>query len=494
LPHRARALAFALALSTSFVLGAVPGAAPEPVAAVAPKVAIIVGPVGGLTSRYRSWADDVAAAATSAGASVAKAYSPNATWGNVLNAVSGANVIVYFGHGNGSPNPYSGSTELTDRVNGWGLNTKTTNGDADSWSAGTLVYCGEKALLGTLTSSDGAAQRQYCSGGPVRPASGFTMVYAQAHYAPGFGERYHPDDPLTTLSEARQRVANYSTPILRLGGTFLATAYGDAHEIVTRVLAGGATYGQIFRTGRGYSATTLTDSAHPDVVGARTWVQRTTISGLHFGDPDYWYAFAGDPEQTPSTTATSAPAPTPAPTPIAPAPSEPTTVPFSDIAGSKFLHDIVWLSQSGITSGCGGGRFCPDGLVTRSQMASFIARAMNLDATSVDHFTDDNGNKHEANINRLASAGITSGCGPGRYCPEGVVARDQMATFLVRALGLPPSATDWFTDDNGNKHESRINAFAAAGITSGCGSGKFCPAGGVTRGQMAAFLHRAFGK
>src|SRR5690606_32944670 len=118
-----------------------------------------------------------------------------------------------------------------DRTNGWGLNTATTNGDADSWSNGTLVYCGERALLGTLTASDGAAQRQYCGGiaaGPITPAPGFTMVYAQAHYAPGFGERYVQSTPLTTLTEAQQRVRNYSTPILALGGTFLATAYGDA--------------------------------------------------------------------------------------------------------------------------------------------------------------------------------------------------------------------------------------------------------------------------
>jgi len=126
------------------------------------------------------------------------------------------------------------------------------------------------------------------------------MVYAQAHYAPGFGERYVKETPLPTLSEAQQRVRNYSTPILRLGGTFLATAYGDADDIVSRVLTGPTTsYGAIFAAGRGYSPSTLTDSAHADFVGSRVWVQRTVISGFHFGQPDYWYAFAGDPKRTP---------------------------------------------------------------------------------------------------------------------------------------------------------------------------------------------------
>lgn len=275
-------------------------AAPPAPAAAAGKVAIIVGPSGSVTDTYRTMADRVATAAAAAGATVAKAYSPSATWPTVRAAVNGANVVVYFGHGNGFPNPY-GSTELTDRSNGWGLNTSTANGDADSWSNGTLVYCGERALLGTLTASDGAAQRQYCGGvaaGPITPAPGFTMVYAQAHYAPGFGERYVQTTPLTTLVEAQQRVRNYSTPILALGGTFLATAYGDAHDIVTRLLTQpSAIYGDVFKAGRGYSPSTLTDMAHPDAAGSRVWVQRTSISGFHFGEPDYWYAFAGDPNR-----------------------------------------------------------------------------------------------------------------------------------------------------------------------------------------------------
>jgi hypothetical protein len=66
-----------------------------------------------------------------------------------------------------------------------------------------------------------------------------------------------------------------------------------------------------------------------------------------------------------------------------------------------------------------------------------------------------------------------------------------MASFLVRALDLPSTNVDHFTDDNGSTHEDRINALAASGITHGCGTTTFCPNGGVTRGQMAAFLHRA---
>ena len=287
--RRARVLATLLLVLAATLTPAVA----TPVAAAGPKVAIIVGPTGSITDSYRRHADRVASAASEAGATVTKAYSPRATWSRVREAVAGANIIIYFGHGNGYPNPYS-STEWTDRANGWGLNRTTQNGDKDDWSR-TLVYCGEKALLGTLTASDGAAQRRYCKGG-INPAPGFVMVYGQAHYAPGFGERYQRSDPKTTYRQARQRVRNYSSPIFALGGSaYYATAYGDAHRIVGRLLTDTErSFGWVFRQGIGFDRDALRKSEHPDADG-QIWVQKTVIRGFHFGDPDYWYAFAGAP-------------------------------------------------------------------------------------------------------------------------------------------------------------------------------------------------------
>jgi hypothetical protein len=125
-------------------------------------------------------------------------------------------------------------------------------------------------------------------------------------------------------------------------------------------------------------------------------------------------------------------------------------------------------------------------------MASFLARALHLPPTATDHFSDDDGTTHEADINRIAEAGITSGCGGDNYCPDRNVTRAEMATFLVRALTLPPTGTDFFTDDETSTHEANINALALSGITSGCGPALYCPGSAVTREQMAAFLHRAF--
>jgi len=164
--------------------------------------------------------------------------------------------------------------------------------------------------------------------------------------------------------------------------------------------------------------------------------------------------------------------------------------PFTDVAGHPFEEHIEWLRQADITTGCGGGRFCPDALVTRGEMASFLSRALELPPTSNDAFGDDDGTTHENAINRLAASGIASGCTATRYCPSAVVIRGQMASFLARGLDLPSATRDWFSDDDHSSYQTNINRLAESRIASGCGYGLFCPGAGITRGQMAAFLHR----
>ena len=61
-------------------------------------------------------------------------------------------------------------------------------------------------------------------------------------------------------------------------------------------------------------------------------------------------------------------------------------------------------------------------------------------------FTDDDGSVHEPDIQAIAEIGVTNGCGPALYCPANEVTREQMASFLVRALDLQPVATGPFTD------------------------------------------------
>ena len=169
------------------------------------------------------------------------------------------------------------------------------------------------------------------------------------------------------------------------------------------------------------------------------------------------------------------------------------TPPFVDDDGSPYEPSIIKIAGAGITSGCSADLYCPYALVSRAQMATFLVRAFGIPAASSDAFTDDGGSGHHASINALAAAGVTNGCQPGRFCPSSTVTRGELATFIMRALGLQPVSRDYFNDDNGSVHEPAINAVAAAGISTGCSSGRFCPTHSVTREQMAGFLANALG-
>ncbi|HEX2766287.1 MAG TPA: S-layer homology domain-containing protein [Candidatus Limnocylindria bacterium] len=183
--------------------------------------------------------------------------------------------------------------------------------------------------------------------------------------------------------------------------------------------------------------------------------------------------------------------------PTAAAPVPPLAAPdaisaaFSDVGSSQFRAEIGWLVSEGIAAGCSETRFCPNRAVTRGELASFMTRALGLPSASRDAFTDDGTSIHEDAINRLAAAGLASGCGGGRYCPSSGVTRAQLASFFVRAFDLPHTTRDFFRDDTWSIHQRPINRATAAGVTAGCGSGRFCPAAVVTRGQFAAFLYRA---
>ena len=94
-----------------------------------------------------------------------------------------------------------------------------------------------------------------------------------------------------------------------------------------------------------------------------------------------------------------------------------------------------------ITFGCGGGNYRPDAPVTRAQMAVFLHRAKHGADYIPPPPSGVFGNVDLAYwavawIEQLAAEGITSGCGGGNYCPDNPVTRAQMAVFLVRTFGL----------------------------------------------------------
>jgi uncharacterized delta-60 repeat protein len=178
---------------------------------------------------------------------------------------------------------------------------------------------------------------------------------------------------------------------------------------------------------------------------------------------------------------------------------------FNDVPPTHpFYVEINKLSAFGITLGCGNNNYCPEGWVTREQMAVFISRALgqlNPPVPAQQRFQDVTPNMPSYPfVEELASRGITVGCSesPPLYCPQNVVSRAEMAVFLIKALGTfqpPTPAQQRFLDVlPGDFAYEFIEVLAARGITAGCLAEPpmYCPSAPVTRAQMAAFLGKAF--
>ena len=176
---------------------------------------------------------------------------------------------------------------------------------------------------------------------------------------------------------------------------------------------------------------------------------------------------------------------------------------FNDLTG--FFNEIKHLYNTGITSGCGVGKYCPKSPMTRAQMAVFILRAVAGSYHTPpalppggSSFSDVT-NQFPTWVEEFFATGITSGCGvnPLRYCPDSPVTRGQMAVFILRGIEganytpppLPPSGSS-FSDVT--TFATWIEELSRRGITGGCGGGKYCPNNPITREQMAAFIERGF--
>ncbi len=179
---------------------------------------------------------------------------------------------------------------------------------------------------------------------------------------------------------------------------------------------------------------------------------------------------------------------------------------FADVPRSHWAYRYVeTILHSGVTVGCGASAYCPDESLTRAEMAVLLLAARHgpgwappspagtvFTDVPVDHWA-------VAFIEALAAEGITSGCGPGIYCPDDPITRAEMAVFLLVAEHgsgwVPPPPTGSVFGDVAAGHwaGAYIEGLAAEGITSGCGGGNYCPDGPVSRAEMAVFLSTTFG-
>src|SRR5262249_53569445 len=121
-----------------------------------------------------------------------------------------------------------------------------------------------------------------------------------------------------------------------------------------------------------------------------------------------------------------------------------------------FYKKIETLFHNGVTAGCASRMFCPDGDISRGQIAIFLAKTLahgenNLPESGtvgdaayacvdgglslfVDVKPTDYFGRH---VHYLAAQNVADGCADGKFCPDDVVSRLEMASFIARGLVAP---------------------------------------------------------
>lgn len=171
---------------------------------------------------------------------------------------------------------------------------------------------------------------------------------------------------------------------------------------------------------------------------------------------------------------------------------------FYDDEGSVHEADIDRFWEEDITRGCNppyNDKYCPKESVSRGAMAAFIRRMLDLPPSAKDWFSDDDGNTFEGDINALMDAGIGFGCTKSAYCPDDPLLREEFAELFTRVFDYTnPGGEDWFVDDDDSQFQASINSLRFADVTKGCNppeNTRFCPYLPVDRAAMASFFVRA---
>ncbi len=236
--HLVRALAVVLALSLPVAApvaassAVVAAATPAPAEVVASglssaKVVIVVGPVEGSTTSYRNTANSIYAEAIKWSSNVIKIYSPNATWAAVKPALQGASVVVYLGHGNGWPSPYTYDPKYTTK-DGFGLNASAGAGDSN------VKYYGEPSFANEIHFAPNAV-----------------VLLNHLCYASGNSES---GDPAPTLSVAMQRVDNFGQGFIKAGArAVIAYGHGSLNGVIADLFSTHQTILDLWRSQYDYN-------------------------------------------------------------------------------------------------------------------------------------------------------------------------------------------------------------------------------------------------
>ena len=172
--------------------------------------------------------------------------------------------------------------------------------------------------------------------------------------------------------------------------------------------------------------------------------------------------------------------------------------PFADVAIDAYCYEAVrWAISKDITDGVGNDRFAPEQSCTRAQIVTFLWRAAGSPVVNYAmELSDVAEDVYYAEAVRWAlSEGITTGTGESSFSPDATCTRAQAVTFLARALNANASGKAEFGDVPTDSYFAEAVAWAAAnGVTEGVGGGLFGSDNSCTRGQIVTFLYRAYNK
>ncbi|MEB8874699.1 S-layer homology domain-containing protein [Bacillus cereus] len=169
---------------------------------------------------------------------------------------------------------------------------------------------------------------------------------------------------------------------------------------------------------------------------------------------------------------------------------------FSDVPANHWSTKAIYdLTNRKVVQGYGNKIFGFGDNVTRGQVARMIymyVKPADADASFKNPFTDIKGHLFEKEILALAKAGLVNGFGDGKYGPDDILTREQMAQVLTNAFKFKATKTTSFNDIDKNSWALKaISALEENGVTIGTGGNMYSPYTHVTREQYSQFLYNS---
>ena len=164
---------------------------------------------------------------------------------------------------------------------------------------------------------------------------------------------------------------------------------------------------------------------------------------------------------------------------------------YTDVSGNVHLPAIERLTAAGVLRGHADGTYRPADELTRGQLATILTGVLDLDPDACRHAcrrVDIGDSVHEQGIRAVLGEGIARGYDDGSFGADDGVSRGQFASLLARAFAVPEAFEHPFTDLGGSVHESAIAALVGEGATTGTTPTTFAPSEVVSRAQAATLL------